>query len=449
MNGARAQLAGMAASYDPNFEFNAPKVPLSPRVFARPWSSCLQRSFTMPISAILATGWGLLSAAPRTMAGCAQDRLRARVPWHTLWQALWREAACRLLHACHASGCPLTTSFLQFHDFTNPCQDDDADLFFDTCNHESLPTGASSVQHVTAQQEDDHVAACEGSEPQQREGSGEPQQGSSEDPVAEHASAEEVVEPAVQATAEKEKAPEQTRAASAPKSGAKGASAGGSKQNSKLTESIISLAGFKGKEAELTLMAGSTVATAAAGDDAPVSARTRGSVEGQRASLGESRSQSSAQKGAASPGGALRTSVSGSAGLKSDEKKRAHKAGASTTPFKSFSKKPRTEESRDAGEKESKTPDFARFGASRGRSAGLSSTPSGRSSSVPGTVRPSMMPRSARKTVCLCPVIFSHDPLCSYDRVLLHDNPFGQLRAAVSVRVLLCVSLADVLASFP
>ena len=304
---------------------------------------------------------------------------------------------------------------------------------------------------MTAQQENDHVAAYEGSEPQQREGSGEPRQGRPEDPVADHASAEEVVEPAMEAAAEKEKAPEQTRAASAPKSAAKGASAGGSKQNSKLTESIIALAGFKGKEAELTLMAGSTVATVPAGDDGPVSARTRGSVEGQRASLGEGRSQSSAQKGAASPGGALRTTVSGSAGLKSDEKKRAHKAGASTTPFKSFAKKPRTEESRDAGEKESKTPNFARFGGSRGRSTGVSSTPSGRSSSVPGTGRPSMTPRSARKTVCLFPVNFAHSPPCASVIFLCsvaQSFPLVSCEPLCTVGVHFCVTLSDALASF-
>jgi hypothetical protein len=341
---------------------------------------------------------------------------------------------------------------LQFHDFTNPCQDDDADLFFDTCNHESLPTGASSVQHVTAQQEDDHVAACEeGSESQKQEGSGEPQQGSPEDPVAEHAPAEVVVETAVESTAEKENAPEQTRAASAPKSAAKGASAGGSKQNSKLTESIIALAGFKGKEAELTLMAGSTVATAAAGDDAPVSARTRVSVEGQRSSLGEGSWQSNAQKGAASSGGALRASVSGSAGLKSDEKKRAHKAGASTTPFKSFAKKPRTEESGDAGEKESKTPNFARFGGSRGRCVGVSSTPNRRSSSVPGTGRPSMTPRSARKTVCLFPVNFAHSPPCASVIFLCsvaQSFPLVSCEPPCTVGVHFCVTLSDALASF-
>lgn len=316
--------------------------------------------------------------------------------------AIWLDAAKQLLMLATIV-CPLTALFWQFHDFTNPCQDDDADLFFDTCNHESLPTGLSSVQHVTAQQQDDHVIASEeGSEPQQQ---AEVQQSSPEDPVAEHTPALELAEAVVEATSETENALLQIRPASAPKSAAKGSSAGGSKQNSRLTERIIALAGFKGKEAELTLMAESTVATAvAAGDDGTVSAHTRGSLEGQRSSLGEGREQSSVQKGVASPSLALRASVSGIAELKSDEKKRAHKAGASTTPFKSFAKKPRTEESRDLGEKESKTPTFSRFGGSRGQSTRVSFTPTGRSSSVPGTGISSMTPRSARKVFYLCAV---------------------------------------------
>lgn len=99
MKGARAQLEGMATSYDPNFEFNAPKVPLSPRVLALLWSWCLRRSFTIPVFGHSATGRGLLSAAPRTVAGCDEYWIRPRLPWHTRSQAPWREAACLRLHA--------------------------------------------------------------------------------------------------------------------------------------------------------------------------------------------------------------------------------------------------------------------------------------------------------------------------------------------------------------
>lgn len=398
----------MAASYDPNFEFNAPKVPplLMPALSR---SSCAVAFQQRPISGRLLrpgggcsvrrpvrppdfwTGIALVCPGKRSGGGFSAAATRVFV--------------CPVAHA--ANSCPPSPFLvlLQFHDFTNPCQDDDADLFFDTCNHESLPTGASSVQHVTAQQGDEHGSA---SEERACDEGAESKQGAPEAPAEmpvdaapELAPAADVAaEPAMEAGDAEETEP-QTRLASAKKSASNGVSAGGSKQNSKLTESIIALAGFKGKEAELTLMAESTVATAvAAGDDAPVAARTRTSLEGPRASQGEGRSQASAQKGAASPGVGLRASASGSAGLKSDEKKRAHKTGASTTPAKSFAKKPRTEETRDAGGKESKTPNFARFGGARGRTAGVSSTPNGRSSSAPATGRPSMTPRSARKTVC-------------------------------------------------
>ena len=158
---------------------------------------------------------------------------------------------------------------------------------------------------------------------------------------------------------------------------------GASKPASKLTESIMALAGFKGKEAELTKIAHSTVAAAAAAvsspiaGEGPIASRTRRSLEGSKKSLG------SARKGAP---------TSGKDARKSEEKKRVHNAGASTTPSKSVTKKPRTEEKRPATSKEAKTPSFERFGGARGRRTGVSSTPNGRSSSAPA-------PRSGRKMV--------------------------------------------------
>ncbi len=424
----------MAASYDPNFEFNAPKVP--PLVVPALWLLvCLLGSRGL---------FPAVSCDPAGAAPCGVPRNRrvsGRAPRPFAPGSALASIARRRLHAWLSRRAwrhdpsPLRV-LLQFHDFTNPCQDDDADLFFDTCNHESLPTGASSVQHVTAQQGDDHGSASEeracdeGAEPKQSGPVAPAEIPVDAAPLA--PAADGAAEPAVEAGDEEETAP-QTRLASAKKSASKGASAGGSKQNSKLTESIIALAGFKGKEAELTLIAESTVATAvAAGDDAPVSARTRSSLEGPKAS---------AQKGAASPGVGLRASASGSAGLKSDEKKRAHKTGASTTPAKSFAKKPRTEETRDAGEQESKTPSFARFGGSRGRTAGVSSTPNGRSSSAPATGRPSITPRSARKTVCAFPVDSEHSVhLCPCNHPM-----FRCVRLWVLLRVSPCCTFSSFL----
>jgi hypothetical protein len=157
---------------------------------------------------------------------------------------------------------------------------------------------------------------------------------------------------------------------------------GASKPASKLTESIMALAGFKGKEAELTKIAHSTVAAAAAVSspivgEGPIASRTRRSLEGSKKSLG------SARKGAP---------TSGKDARKSEEKKRVHNAGASTTPSKSVTKKPRTEEKRPVASKEAKTPSFERFGGARGRRTGVLSTPNGRSSSAPA-------PRSGRKMV--------------------------------------------------
>ena len=285
----------------------------------------------------------------------------------------------------------------QFHDFTNPCQDDDADSFFETCDHESLPTGASSMQQMNIQQEDEHADGA-----QDTAGSIATQNSATIDKVGGVSSAKGVGSDASICTG-KENMPTQTRASSTGlQGGVKSASTSGSggvcKTNSKLTDSILALAGFKDKEAELTQIAQSTVASAAAtssslgtSHESPVAARTRRSLEAK--SQGDGRSQSSAVKATVSPSATVSSEESISKAQQSEEKKRAHKAGASTTPYKSFAKKPRTEE------KEAKTPSFSRFGAARGRATGVSSTPNGRSSSAPATGRPSMTPRSARKPV--------------------------------------------------
>lgn len=264
----------------------------------------------------------------------------------------------------------------QFHDFTNPCQDDDADAFFETCDHESLPTGESSKQFVTVQEQSGEVVAsssdCRTSlahNPSVE--TGDVSMGSDEVAVMSEGHQEDQENVAVQ-----------TR-----KSGAscskKSLGTGANKPASSLTESIMALAGFKGKEAELTKIAQSTIATAAAavsspiaGLDGPIASRTRRSLEGAKKSFG------SARKGGPATAKAR----------KSEEKKRVHKAGASTTPSKSVSKKPRTEEKRSVHTTGAKTPTFERFGGARGRSGGVSSTPNGRSSSAPA-------PRSGRKAV--------------------------------------------------
>jgi len=286
--------------------------------------------------------------------------------------------------------------FVQFHDFTTPCQDDDADAFFETCDHESLPTGESSMQHVTAQHVGDLDADAVGAQPCAISSEG----GEGKCAQAELDVSMSTVTPAKEGgkqCADKENVSLQRPAASASKCTA------GGKPNSKLTESIMALAGFKGKEAELTNMANHSVASASAsvspgaGEEAPISGRTRRSLEGQRKSQGGRRSQGSARKGVPSPGIALHISLG--KGLKSEEKKRAHKTGSTTTPYKSDAKKPRTGEKRAVQDKESKTPIFSRFGGARGRGTDASRTPNGRSSSAPVTGRPSMTPRSARKTV--------------------------------------------------
>ena len=264
---------------------------------------------------------------------------------------------------------------MQFHDFTNPCQDDDADAFFETCNHESLPTGESSKQFVTGQEGDDAAGSSTTASRASLAEDGHAGTGD-ESMNTDMASADEK-------NVEKENLAMPTHGTEAP-GAMKVSAAGGCKSASKLTENIMALAGFKGKEAELTKIAQSTVATAAevvsspsAGEEGPIATRTRRSLEGAKKSIG------SARKGPQSSGKGAR---------KSDEKKRVHNGGASSTPSKSVAKKPRTEEKRPVEKNGAKTPTFSRFGGARGRSAGVSATPEGRSSSAPA-------PRSARRMV--------------------------------------------------
>ena len=264
---------------------------------------------------------------------------------------------------------------VQFHDFTNPCQDDDADVFFETCDHESLPTGESSKQFVTGQEGDDAAGSSTAASRASLAEDGHAGTGD-ESMCTDMTTAD-------QRNVEQEDPAVQTHGSDAP-GGTKMSGAGGSKSASKLTENIMALAGFKGKEAELTKMAQSTVATAVdvvssptAGEEGPIATRTRRSIEGAKKSIG------SARKGPQSSGKGAR---------KSEEKKRVHNGGASTPPAKSVAKKPRTEEKRLVENKGAKTPTFSRFGGARGRSAGVSATPEGRSCSAPA-------PRSARKVV--------------------------------------------------
>lgn len=295
----------------------------------------------------------------------------------------------------------------QFHDFANPCQDDDADTFFETCDHESLPVGGSGTQLVNVLQQNQPDALVDGTNLGSASQHVEPEPVVEEGPVLADDLASEGANSAEGSGACDEDVAVPARSSSCLQHSSAGCPSKGAtgKRKSKLTDSIIALAGFKEREAELTQIAESTVASAAAAtsteetlDDRPIASRTRGSLEGHRNSGTDRTSEDSIAAGGTTLDEAVSVSESASAGKqqKSDEKKRSHKTGSSVTPFKSFAKKPRTEEK----ENEAKTPNFARFGAARGRSAGVSSTPKNRSSSVPSTGRPSMTPRSSRKTVC-------------------------------------------------
>lgn len=318
---------------------------------------------------------------------------------------------------------------VQFHDFTNPNQDDDADDFFDTCDHESLPTGEMSMKHVTDQQHNDQVdvgESCHLSSAEMQVADADNIR--ADQPATENALLVEDLRLGKENSSMQNGVAEGAAASQCGTKSASKTASSSTKTNTKLTESIMALATFKGKEAEMSHIAQSTVAAAASmaspsNEEAPVSARTRSSLEleGQRKSQDDTCAQASALKAAASPTIALRTSHSANKGQASEEKKRGHKTektesgGASTTPCKSLAKKPRTEQP------VSKTPNFSRFDASRGRTTAISRTPSGRASSASAADRPAKTPRSAAKSVIYLHT-YAHMRICvryTYKYILL------------------------------
>ena len=251
----------------------------------------------------------------------------------------------------------------KFHDFANPAPDDDADAdtFFETCDHESLPTGASAMNHVTGDMMEAEAAAAhsDGGEDAEGDAQAEPAGGVREDSGS-------------------EAAPGSARPEDAPAS--PGSRAGQGK--SKLTDSILALAGMKAQEAELCRLAQASVGEAAelatspsVGADGPVSSRTRSSIEAAYA-----------------PRGASKTPRRSSKGPKLSGEKRAHTAGGSSTPNKSSKK------ARCPARQEPATPTFERFGGTRGRAPAATPGSGRRSSSAPATGRPSMSPSVLRPT---------------------------------------------------